>query len=158
LGRQLGLSPAAITKLKKQGMPVHSVVAAQAWRLERQSVARRKATPAPVAAPSPAELPPMMGEGAYATAPSYNESRAKREAAEAAMAELRLAEERGDLVRVDAIRNAIDRQHAALREILLQLPARVVPLLVASPDAASIDQLLRAEILTALQQVVAQTE
>ena len=65
LGRALNLSPPAITKLKRQGMPVHSVEAAQAWRLERQSVARRKPQPAPVqriAAPEP--QPAAMGEGA----------------------------------------------------------------------------------------------
>lgn len=33
LGKQLGLSPPAITKLRRQGMPVDSVEAARAWRL-----------------------------------------------------------------------------------------------------------------------------
>ena len=33
LGKLLGLSPAAITKLRRQGMPVDSVEAARAWRL-----------------------------------------------------------------------------------------------------------------------------
>ena len=46
IGRALGLSPAAMTKLKKQGMPVDSVEAAQAWRVERQNVAQRKPVPA----------------------------------------------------------------------------------------------------------------
>lgn len=32
IGRALGLSSAAMSKLKKQGMPVHSVEAASAWR------------------------------------------------------------------------------------------------------------------------------
>jgi hypothetical protein len=32
IGRALGLSPASMTKLKGQGMPVHSVEAARAWR------------------------------------------------------------------------------------------------------------------------------
>ena len=32
IGRALGLSPASMTKLKGQGMPVHSVEAARTWR------------------------------------------------------------------------------------------------------------------------------
>ena len=34
IGRAMNLSPPAITKLKKQGMPVHSLEAALAWRLQ----------------------------------------------------------------------------------------------------------------------------
>lgn len=51
IGRALGLSPAAITKLKAKGMPVDSVESAQAWRVARQNVAQRK--PLPVAAVTP---------------------------------------------------------------------------------------------------------
>ena len=158
LGRQLGLSPAAITKLKKQGMPVHSVVAAQAWRVERQSVARRKREPAEM--PTMAALPsvPLMGEGAYSAVPSFNESRARREAAEATMAELKLAEERGDLVRAADVRQAIAKRAAGLKEALLQMPARVVPLLAANPDPAYMDKTLRAEIVAALQLLVSEVE
>jgi hypothetical protein len=91
IGRALGLSPAAMTKLKKQGMPVDSVEAAQAWRVQRQNVAQRKPLPAGVGAgvslapsapneavPTPAHLhapgvsgaPSMSGvSGASALAP-----------------------------------------------------------------------------------------
>ena len=157
LGRALNLSPPAITKLKRQGMPVHSIEAAQAWRVERQSVARRKPGPA-VPSPSAAPPPPQMGEGAYGTMPSYNESRARREAGEAQLAELKLAEERGDLVRALSARAAAQKRYAGLREALLQLPARVVPLLVANPDAASMDKILRTEIVAALEQLTSRTE
>lgn len=162
LGRALDLSPPAITKLKKQGMPVHSIEAAQAWRMARQSVARRKRDPAAMAQISAPAAPPAapagMGEGAYSSMPSYNESRARREAAEARQAELELAIMLGKLVRVEAMKAAIDRQHAGLRELLLQLPSRVVPLLVAAPDPVSMDKLLRSEILGVLEQIVARVE
>jgi phage terminase Nu1 subunit (DNA packaging protein) len=159
LGRALDLSPPAITKLKQQGMPVHSVDAARAWRLERQSVARRKRerTSMPHYT-APAPQPPALGEGAYQAAPDYNTSRARREAAEAQLAELRLAEERGDLVRASVVRAAVAKRAAGLREALLQLPARVVPMLVASPDAASMDKILRAEIVVALAQLTENAE
>jgi hypothetical protein len=42
LGRALNLSAAAVTKLKRQGMPVHSVEAAHAWRRDHLDPARRK--------------------------------------------------------------------------------------------------------------------
>ena len=99
-----------------------------------------------------------MGEGAYVAIPDYNASRARREAAEAQLAELRLAEERGDLVRAVAMRAAVAKRAAGLRESLLQLPARVVPMLVANPDAAAMDKILRAEIVAALEQLTESTE
>lgn len=95
-----------------------------------------------------------MGEGAYQSppsdAPDYNRARAMREHAEAQLAELKLAEQRGELVRASDVRAALAKRAAALRESLLQLPARVVPILVADPSAAAMDQVLRAEIITAL--------
>ena len=99
-----------------------------------------------------------MGEGAYASVPSYNESRAKREAAEAELAELRLAAERGDLVRASEVRASMSKRAAGLREALLQLPARVVPLLAANPDPASMDKVLRGEIVAALAQLTYNVE
>jgi phage terminase Nu1 subunit (DNA packaging protein) len=166
LGRALGLSPAAITKLKKQGMPVVSVDAAQAWRLARQSVARRKPQPltaVAVAAPKTVgehiALPPM-GEGAYARQPEseYNTARTRREKAEAEIAELRLAEQLGLLINAAHVRAALAKRVAGLREAMLQLPARVVPLLAASPDAGSMDKILRAEIVAALAQLTESAE
>ncbi|MBK7121293.1 MAG: hypothetical protein IPH64_21505 [Comamonadaceae bacterium] len=42
LAAALDMSQANVTKLKKQGMPVDSVEAAQAWREARQNIAARK--------------------------------------------------------------------------------------------------------------------
>lgn len=155
IGRALNLSGAAITKLKKQGMPVDSVEAAQLWRRERQNVAQRK--PAPVnLPPAPArptqeaqpEAPPEFVGGE-----SHDAARTRREIAEADLAELKRAELRGELVRAAAVRLALSKRATAMRESLLQLPARVVPLLVADPSAAAMDRLLRAEIVAALNQL-----
>lgn len=154
LGRALNLSPAAITKLKGQGMPVDSVELARAWRLERQSVARRKRDPSLPMVPT-ATHPQASGmpSSSASSVPDYNASRARREAAEADLAELRLAEERGDLVRAAVVRASLAKRAVGLREALLQLPARVVPMLVATPDAASMDKILHAEIVSALAQL-----
>jgi len=90
------------------------------------------------------------GGGADSSGADYWGSKAKREAAEAEIAELKLAEMRGELVRAADVRAALSREVAAVREALLQLPARVVPLLVAEPLPAAMDQVLRAEITAAL--------
>jgi phage terminase Nu1 subunit (DNA packaging protein) len=156
LGRALDLSPPAITKLKKQGMPVHSVEAAQQWRRARQNVAQRKPeppalqirVPAPPAVDSLPSPPPQ-----FLNDESHDAARTRREIAEANLAELKLAEQRGELVRAAAVRAALSKRAAALRESFLQLPARVVPLLAADPVPSSMDRILRAEIVAALAQL-----
>lgn len=161
IARALGLSGAAITKLKKQGMPVHSVEAAQAWRTERQNVAARKplpssGVPASIAMPA-ASGPIRVSAGAFDGSPDEDRdtARTRREIAEANLAELREAEERGELIRVDAIRSALAGMIASTRDSLLQIPARVAPVLAAEPDAASVHDTLTREIHQALAQLVA---
>lgn len=151
IGRVLDLSPAAMTKLKKQGMPVDSVESALRWRLERQNIAQRKALPPPLrAAPPPAaRMPEPMPD----LEESHDQARTRREIAEANLAELKLSEQRGELVRAAAVRAALAKRAAALREGFLQLPARVVPLLAADPVPSSMDRILRSEIVAVLAQL-----
>ena len=150
IGRALGLSPAAMTKLKKQGMPVHSVEAAQAWRRARQNIAQRKPEPPQLRhhAPLPEASTPTV-----ANDESQDQARTRREIAEANLAELRLRELRGDLVRVEKIKAQHQRRVAAMREAFLQLPARVVPLLLADSSATALEVTLKREINAALRQV-----
>jgi phage terminase Nu1 subunit (DNA packaging protein) len=158
IARALGVSAPLITKLSKQGMPVHSIAAAQAWRIERQSVARRKRDPAHYAQGSAPAAPPSappatdpaypggMGEGAYSVPPTYNESRARREAAEAELAELRLAEERGELVRRIHVEAEAQRMGAAIKQALLNIPDRMAATLAVESDQAKVHKTLRAEL------------
>ena len=140
LGRALGLSGAAVTKLKKQGMPVHSVEAAQAWREARQNIAHRKPLPTAVPTrPAPRADQPLDDE-------THDQARTRREIAEANLAELKLSELRGDLVRVADFRSAAAREDAALREALLQLPARLAPQVAAIADQAACHDLLQTEL------------
>ena len=140
LGRSLDLSPPAITKLKKLGMPVDSVEGAQAWRRARQNIAQRK--PAPSAAPA---APPAQPD-APVDGETHDKARTRREIAEANLAELKLAELRGELVRVADVRMAAAREDASLREALLQLPARLAPQLAAMSDQAKCHDLLQIEL------------
>lgn len=165
LAQALNVSPAVVCRDAKRGMPTDSVEAARAWRARhlRPRVKGGHAAPdaspgptaAPAAAPTPAARPELELDEDRIT---YEEARRRREAAEAQRAELQLAELRGDLVRAADIRAALSRRVASLRESFLQMPSRVVPLLVAQPQAEQMDRVLRDEILLALGQVTEGTD
>ena len=165
LGRHLGLSPAAITKLKGQGMPVHSVEAAQAWREDRQNVAQRKPLPEPAARPwapwpdKPAEPPRIEvgGQPVFGGAESMgfpdedrDSARTRREISEANIAEMSEARLRRELIRVEAVQRQMATDFATTRDALLQIPARMGPILAAQSEAAEVQTLLHAEIHQAL--------
>lgn len=162
LGIALGLSPAAITKLKGQGMPVGSVAEAQAWREARQNIAARKRSPvgvpqrdeaatsisipAPAQAFPPIALPPAGDFGEE----DFQMARTRREIAEANLAEMREAELEGKLIRVDAIRAAWARRIASTRDALMQLPHRLAPVLAAEADLDRVSRILDDELRQAL--------
>lgn len=89
---------------------------------------------------------------------SYTVSRNRREAAEAERAELSLAEEKGELIRVEAVKGALGVLFAGTRDALLQIPARLASLLAAESVPATVQNLLHAEIHQALQQLATATE
>lgn len=77
--------------------------------------------------------------------PDYNESRARREAALADMAELEVAERRGALVPVDEARAEVRERYTRVRTRLLGVPSRVAQRLphVAGEVVPFLDELLR---------------
>lgn len=158
IGRALDLSPASITKLKGQGMPVDSVESAQAWRVARQNIAARKPEPASArnfTLPS-AEMiranatPPENPEPGDDTDSARDEARTRREIAEANIAEMREGELRGDLIRMTSVKATLAAVFATTRDALLQIPARLAPLLAADTDPANVQNTLHAEIHQAL--------
>ena len=164
IGRALGLSPAAITKLKKQGMPVDSVEAAQAWRVARQNVAARKPAPAmpparlPTAPPAAAFPPLDRPVDDFDTGEDHDAARTRLRISEANLSEMREAEERGALIRIDAVKAALSVAMATAREALLQIPSRLAPLLAANTDPASVQNLLHGEIHQALEHLSGASE
>jgi hypothetical protein len=158
IGRALDLSPASITKLKGQGMPVDSVESAQAWRVARQNIAARKPEPTsarPFTLPSadtirahavPMDLPDLDDESNSAR----DEARTRREISEANISEMREGELRGDLIRMSAVKATLASVFATTRDALLQIPARLAPLLAADADPANVQNTLHAEIHQAL--------
>jgi phage terminase Nu1 subunit (DNA packaging protein) len=155
LGRLLGLSPAAITKLKGQGMPVDSVEAAKAWREARLNVAARKPSPPIQVEPSIVSVPvafPPVATGDFGDE-DFQMARTRREIAEANMAEMKEAESGGVLIRIDAVRAAWAKSLAATRDALLQIPSRVAPLLAVESDVDRVGQILDAELRQAMTEL-----
>lgn len=147
IGRALGLSSAAIVKLKKQGMPVDSVESAQAWREARQSIAKRKPEPeqlrtASTAAPvnRASEVNPDGSE----LVETHDQARTRREIAEANLAELKEGELSRELVRrVDVDRAAFEAARAlrdGLTNCAKRLGATVAVLSTPEECAAAIER------------------
>ncbi len=163
IGRALGLSSAAMVKLKKQGMPVDSVESAQAWRMARQNVAARKPLPEPAPAFHTVPVNPFEERGKRWDVPEFgggdetdearDQARTRREIAEANIAEMTEARLRRELIRVAAVQAQMGVDYATTREALMQIPARLSPLLASQSDAAKIQGLLEGEIHTALVQL-----
>lgn len=161
LGRLLGLSPAAITKLKGQGMPVNSVEAARAWREQRLNVAARKPEPSQASSqprPAAASVPPTFPPAGLPPPGDFGDedfqmARTRREIAEANLAEMREAELEGKLIRVEAIRAAWAKRISATRDALLQLPHRLAPVLAAETEMERVSHLLDVELRQALTEL-----
>ena len=143
-------------------MPVDSVESAQAWRSARQNIAARKPLPSmavPNASVEPTQplppSPPAIGgretqfDGGE-LGEDHQAARTRREIAEANLAEMREAEERGDLIRVSAVKATLATIFATTRDALLQIPSRLAPLLAADADPANVQNTLHTEIHQAL--------
>jgi hypothetical protein len=165
LGRALGLSPSAVTKLKGQGMPVDSVRSAQAWREARQNVAQRKPTPTNrPTSPDQGRIEvggqPVFGGASFDTPEpgdfpdeDRDKARTRREIAEANMAEMEEAKQRRELIRVSAVQAQLATDYATTRDAMLQIAPRLGPLLAAESDPAAVQNMLHAEIHQALMKL-----
>ena len=156
IGRALGLSQASITKLKGQGMPVDSVESARAWRRARQNIAARKAEP--VAIKPPVIRANEVNKDGSELGESQDDARTRREIAEANLAEMKESEQRGELIRVEAVKSALAHAYSSTRDALLQIPARLAPLLAADGEPASVQNSLYSEIHQALQHLAGASE
>jgi transcriptional regulator with XRE-family HTH domain len=151
LAAALGVDPSWVTRYKAKGLPTHSIEAAKAWR--RDNV-RPRVNPTAAGDGAggrvPPAPPPVAGGGGDG---DYWKSRARREEAEAELAELKLSEQRGELVRAADVRAAYAKKAAALREALLQIPARLAAVLAAETDHSKCHDTLQLELHQVLAQV-----
>lgn len=94
-----------------------------------------------------AGAPAAANEGGQLQAdPGYQKSRARQAEADARTAEIKLAELEGSLVRIDQVKAQLAAMLAPVREGLLQIPARLAPLLAPQSDPGRIQTLLEIEI------------
>ena len=99
----------------------------------------------------PLEPAPAAPDATPSAPDDYTMWRGRREAADAELAELRLAEQRRDLISVAAVEGVWSAMLASAREHLLQVRARLAPLMAAESDVFKIEQLLEAEHRKALE-------
>lgn len=159
LARLLGCSRQSIGELVQRGIvpadadgmidvaAAKAAIAATVRPHGKTAAAVAEAAPAGAtpAAPAPAAAPQAPNE-----ATSYHVARTLREAAEASIARLKLAEMRGELVRVADARAALARHAATYREALLQIPGRLAAQLAAEADQARVYAMLDAELRAAM--------
>ena len=164
LARLFGVSRQAINDLIRRNVLNLGQDGKLDVELARHAIANRVRPSAKTAAATPIVVPPETPPAATtaasandeppSTVTSYHVAKTLRETAEARIAQLKLAELRGELVRVSAVRSAYATRAAALRESILQIPARLAAVLAAETDHARCHDLLQAE----LHQVLAQLQ
>lgn len=169
LAAALGMTRQAVSKLKRQGMPVTSVEAARAWREQNLNIAQRKdvMTQPAGATATPSAFEPItvnglrvFGENPPPSAPEsedddetledFKAAKTRLTVAEANLRELAEARERRELIRVEAVKRMLATEYSTLRDAFMQIPARLAPLLAAESDAAAIQNMLDIEIHQAL--------
>ena len=160
LARALECDPTMISRWARRGMPTDNVESARAWQASNIRSRVRIGSPPPAA---PSNRPTKATSGPAATtaaaagaagspeadaadAGSYNEYRTRRERAEASLAELRLGETRGELIRLSAVKNALGTAFATAREALLQIADRLAPQLAGESDPRAVHSVLYGEI------------
>lgn len=157
----IGSSPAYVTKLKKTGRLVMREEAGRqvvdfelSDRLIRNtadlSKARNGANAAPGRPPS-APLAPIAETGRVDAI--FRQAQAQERAYNAKMAELEYRKMASELVSVEQVRAEASRLAAALRESIMQVPARLAPVLAAEANAGRVHDLLQAELRQVLLQL-----
>lgn len=159
LARLLGVSRQAVHDLVKRGIiskdAAGLIDVAQAQAALANSVHPSSKTAAALQSTAPpstspaATTPPENGQNVEVT--SYHVAKTLREAAEAQMARLKLAEMQGDVIRIAAVQTQLATVFATVRDALLQIPARMAPVLAAETDPVAVHNVLHAEIHQALQ-------
>ena len=157
LARDLGVSRQAIGDLVKRGVLSEDKDGLIDIELARHAL-RDRVRPSAKTAQALANPPPTTTGAAGSegvndanAVTSYHVAKTLNEAAQARMNQLRLKEMQGELIRLDAVETVWSSCMASVREHLLQVRARLAPLLAAENDPYKIDQLLDVEHSQALQ-------
>lgn len=145
IARALDADPALVARWIKRGMPTTSIEEVRAWHAATIRPRRRLAEPEPRRADTAGQAAPSGSMAAQLLA-----ERLRSERAAAGLAELKLAEQRGDLARRGDLKKIMLRHGMAYREHLLSIPSRLAAMVAAEPDQARCYTLLYDEIVLAL--------
>lgn len=139
LGAELGVTKAQVSRLAARGMPTDSVDAARAWRAKNLHPSWSDEARGAVG--------PGVAESGTA---DYWASRARKEAAQAELAEIELARAKQGLLEVDRVQRALFATHRMLRDQLLAVPNRLAAQVVGVTPAAAAE-LMRTEVRSCLE-------
>lgn len=137
VARHLQADPSLVSRWIRRGMPMTSLSDALAWHAAAVRPRRRFQAGAD---------PDQAGGSVGGMATAMLRARLEREQSEASTAAIRLAELRGELIRVELAKRMWFNIAARVKEPLKNLPPRMAPLLAPETDPARIELLLDAEI------------
>lgn len=122
IGRELGLSPANMTKMRKQGCPMDSVDSVRVWRTTRQNIAARKPEPAQSCSPDNGQPPENCTGG---ECEGLDSARTRLMVADADIAEIKAAELAGKYVDKSAVDRAVYEAARGLRDGMISAARRL---------------------------------
>lgn len=93
--------------------------------------------------------------GAGSPAGTLDEARVRKTNADAALAELQLQRERGEVVNIADVARTVGEEYAAVRAKLLAIPTKLAPRVAIEADENACRELLAREITEALNELVA---
>lgn len=134
LAAALALSPSAVSRLAARGMPTETVEAAAAWRGSHVRP-RLKSDGSPGRSRAPGK-----------SVEDYQASRARREAAEATEAELRVAKTVGTLVDRDLVHSVVFEVFRVLRDRAMSAGGNFAAKVFGQTDIGSIEREFQAVI------------
>lgn len=132
IAKGLGLTRARVSMLKKAGMPVSSVEAAQEWRQANVGAYAR-----------------LIGAADAAGPINYAEARARREHFAARLVEMEAERVAGRLVEREKVEPAVFDAFRGLRDRIMATPRRVAPTVAPLADLREIEATIADELRSA---------
>lgn len=138
----MGLTEGRVSQLKKQGMPVDSLARARRWYGDNVDPIKR--------------APPGTTDDGVdrRSGETLEQARTRERIALADQAEMDAAERRDELIEKAKVKAELAKQFGAIREGLLNIPARLAPVLHAAKSLGEVQTMLDTEIRAVLAQYV----
>lgn len=99
------------------------------------------------------EVNEVTSKAAASHAPNYHQSRAIKEAYNARLTKLQFEKESKKLISVDEVKISAFNAGRMVRDRILNIPDRVIPNLIGKTDIFEMKEILKAELLKALEEL-----